>query len=248
MKLLVPLIAFITTFMNVSADTFTDAHGTSVLYRSFEPTGLEEGKTYPLVLFLHGSGERGNDNVSQIKNGVTDFLEIAETLGEKTFLVAPQCPQNIWWSQPNGDLTGLQDALGTNPLLDAVHALVDRLKSELPIDPNRIYLTGLSMGGFGSFALLAKYPETWAAAMPICGGGAPETAERFRNVPLRIIHGSADKIVPPKGSQQMAAALETAGATDMKLIIYPGVGHDSWTQTYRDKELIRWLFQQRKPQ
>lgn len=248
MKICIALTAMLSALLlqNLSADTFTDENGTQVLYRTFEPDDLSDGKKYPLILFLHGSGERGTDNVAQIKNGVADMLEVAAKLGEKTFLIAPQCPPETSWVQTKSGHTHLKDVLGENALLAAVLALVEQAKTDLPIDPNRIYLTGLSMGGFGSFALLAKSPETWAAAMPICGAGDPGPASLFKDVPLRIIHGGADEIVPPKGSELMAEALKNAGATDVKLIIYPGVGHDSWTQTYKDKDLLTWLFAQRK--
>lgn len=228
------------------AKTFTAADGTEVLYRFATPGKIEEGKTYPLVLFLHGSGQRGDDNSAQIRNGVTDILKGAEKLNEPTFLIAPQCPNGRWWSEPKAGRLRLADAGGKNPLMDAILTLVAETAKTQPIDPNRIYLTGLSMGGFGTFDMLVRSPETWAAALPVCGAGDPDSVENFKHVPIRIFHGDADDVVPPQGSKSMAEALEAAGAKDMELTLYPGVKHDSWTQTYSDPAVIKWLFSQKK--
>ena len=115
-----------------------------------------------------------------------------------------------------------------------------------PIARKRIYLTGLSMGSFGTWDMLARSPQTWAAAMPICGGGAPQTVGKFKDVAIRIFHGELDEVVPTKSSELMAEALRKAGSK-AELTMYPGVGHDSWTPTYQDREVIKWLFAQRKP-
>lgn len=217
------------------AKTFKADDGTEVLYRFAAPEKTEVGKTYPLVLFLHGAGERGADNKAQLKHGVADILKGAAALGEPVFLIAPQCPPEQWWA----------DRGGKNPLPAAVLELVEEIAKTQPVDPKRIYLTGLSMGGFGTFDLLARSPKTWAAAIPICGGGAPSSAKKFRKVPIRIFHGDADTTVLPEQSKAMAEALKKAGS-DVELTLYPGVGHNSWTQTYRDPEVIKWLFSQKK--
>ena len=229
-----------------AAKTWTAPNGTEVLYRLAEPEKIEAGKTYPLVLFLHGSGQRGTDNKAQIKNGVMAILKVAEELEEPVFLIAPQCPPNRWWSEAVGGWLRLSDAGGKNPLMDAILALVEETAKTQPIDRKRIYLTGLSMGAFGTFDMLVRSPDTWAAAIPVCGAGDPGTAEKFKHVPIRIFHGDADEVVPPEGSKLMAEALEKAGAPDVKLTLYPGVTHDSWTQTYANPEVIRWLFSQKK--
>lgn len=227
------------------AKTWTAPNGTPVLYRYSAPEKTETGKTYPLVLFLHGAGERGNDNISQLKNSTADLLSNAEKLGEPTYFIAPQCPEERWWSAPQGNRLQLADAAGKNDLLDAVLALVEETAKTQPVDRSRIYITGLSMGAYGTFDMLARSPETWAAAIPVCGAGDPTTVEKFKHVPIRIFHGSDDDAVPVQGSKTMAEALEKAGA-DVELTIYPGVKHDSWTQTYRNPEVIKWLFAQKK--
>lgn len=228
------------------AKTFSAKDGTEVLYRFATPEKTEEGKTYPLVLFLHGAGERGADNKAQIKHGVIPIIEGAEAINEPTYIIAPQCPKEHWWSKPQEDRLRLLDAGGKNLLLDAVLALVEKTVETHPIDRNRIYLTGLSMGGFGSFDMLTRSPQTWAAAIPVCGAGDPRKVENFKHVPIRIFHGEADDVVPPEGSILMRNALKKAGG-NVELTLYPSVGHDSWTKAYSDPEVIQWLFSQRKP-
>jgi predicted peptidase len=222
--------------------------GTLVRYRWAAPEKLEEGKRYPLVLFLHGAGERGTDNTAQIKHGVGPLLEGAAALGEATFLIAPQCPPGLWWAPPAEDRVRLAAPGGENPLLESVIELVAKLMAEHPVDPARFYVTGLSMGGFGTWDLLARVsPGRIAAAMPVCGGGDPESAEKFKDVPVWAFHGEDDQVVPVAATRKMIDALEKAGGKP-KVTIYPGVQHDSWTATYADKEAIRWMFSQARPQ
>ncbi|QTN33107.1 prolyl oligopeptidase family serine peptidase [Akkermansiaceae bacterium] len=243
------LPALVLTMAYAAADpepkSFEATDGTEVLYRFATPGKTEEGKTHPLVLFLHGSGERGNDNKSQLKHGVDEILANAEKQGQAIFLIAPQCPADKTWAPYRIDPSSPADGKAENPLLDAVLELVGETCANHPVDPKRIYITGLSMGGFGTWAAIARKPEMFAAAIPICGGGDPRTAARFKEMPIRIFHGDADNIVPPSGSQRMFDALKEAGSR-AELTLYPGVGHNSWTQTYRDEEVIRWLFAQTK--
>lgn len=228
------------------AKTFKAADGTELLYRFSTPEKTGEGETYPLVLFLHGAGERGTDNKAQLRNGVKDILKGAEKLGQPVFLIAPQCPPEQWWAEPREDRLALKDAGGKNPLLDAVLALLEETAKNHPVDRKRIYVTGLSMGGFGTFDLLARSPQTWAAAIPICGAGDPTSVSKFKDIPIRIFHGADDEVVPPKGSELMAGALQDYGGK-AELTLYAGVGHNSWDKTYGDTEVIKWLLAQKKP-
>lgn len=221
-------------------------NGTVVKYRHIAPEKTAAGKTYPLVLFLHGAGERGDDNTAQLKHGISAILEGAERLGEPCFLIAPQCPADQWWAPIDHGTMRLSAAGKPNPLLDAVLALVDDTMKRQPVDPKRFYVTGLSMGGFGTWDLLGRVPEKIAAAVPICGGGDPSLAARFKDVPIWAFHGEADPTVPVKSTKDMIAALEKAGGKP-KSTFYPNVPHDSWTRTYADPEVIRWIFAQRKP-
>jgi len=245
MKTLAAIFTMTTAFAEPVPMTFKATDRTEVLYRFAAPEKMEAGKQYPLVLFLHGAGERGTDNKGQLKHGVNDILKGAADFGEPIFLIAPQCPPECWWAEPTRDRLGLKDAGGKNPLLDAVLALVEDVAKKHPIDCKRIYITGLSMGGFGTWDMLARSPQTWAAAIPICGGGSGKAAVNFKDVPIRFFHGAADQVVPPKASKIMAFELKKVGSK-AKLTMYPGVGHDSWTQTYKDPEVIKWLFAQKK--
>lgn len=248
MKILSALILTMASAAAIETEpkTFEAADGTEVRYRYAAPAETEEGKKYPLVLFLHGAGERGDDNRSQLKHGAKAILRNSEKLGEPVFLIAPQCPGGKWWAAPTEDRTRLAGAKGPNPLLDAVLELVEKTAANEAVDPQRIYISGLSMGGFGTWAALARKPGTFAAAIPVCGGGDPGTVGSFKDLPIRIFHGADDEVVPPESSRLMSEALGKAGS-GAELTLYPGVGHDSWTRTYADEEVIRWLFAQTKP-
>lgn len=225
------------------AKQWTAPNKVTVSYRWSAPAAPEPGKTYPLVLFLHGAGERGTDNKAQLKHGVTAILDAAKRLGEPCFLIAPQCPPKQWWgnfergARPSA-------AVKASPLLDAVLALVAESITRHPVDPKRIYVTGLSMGGYGTWNSLSREPKRFAAAIPICGGGNPARAGAYHRVPIWAFHGEADPVVPVSSTRAMIAALEKAGGKP-KATYYPGVQHDSWTQTYADPEVIKWLFAQR---
>lgn len=227
------------------ARQWTAPNKVTVSYRWSAPAAPEPDKTYPLVLFLHGAGERGNDNKAQLKHGVTAILDGAVRLGEPCFLIAPQCPPKEWWGSLDRDpkLSAAAPA-PPSPLLDALLALVTDSVAHHPIDPKRIYVTGLSMGGFGTWEILSRAPKRFAAAIPICGGGNPGRVAAYREVPIWAFHGEADPVVPVSATRDMISALEKAGGTP-KATYYPGVGHDSWTQTYADPEVIKWLFEQR---
>jgi predicted peptidase len=217
--------------------------GTVVKYRWSAPESLAAGTSYPLVLFLHGAGERGTDNAAQTRHGVTPILEGAKKLGDPCFLIAPQCPADRWWAPIDRETMRLNAADKPNPLLEAVLALVSEMMKNQPIDPKRFYVTGLSMGAYATWDLLGRAPERIAAAVPICGGGDPARVSKFKDVPIWSFHGEVDRAVPVTATREMIAALETAGGKP-KSTFYPGVNHDSWTQSYNDPELIRWMFGQ----
>jgi predicted peptidase len=219
--------------------------GKSLPYRW---TTVGEGESPAMVLFLHGAGERGDDNKAQLKHGVPDLLKWLEANKQHAVVVAPQCNKGVWWADLKGDFRSPEGGkLSETPsdMLTMVFEVVDKLAKENKVDPSRIYVTGLSMGGFGSFGAVGHRPDFFAAAMPICGGGDPSTAEKMKKVPFRVYHGGADAVVPAACSQIMVKALEKAEA-DVKLIEYPGVNHDSWTQTYKNDEVWKWLFAQKK--
>lgn len=224
---------------------WTAKDGTVVRYRWSAPEKPEAGKTYPLILFLHGAGERGTDNKAHLKHGIGAILKGAEKLDQPVFLIAPQCPPGRWWAPADLATGRLTEADKPNSFLEAIITLVDETAKKEPVDKKRFYVTGISMGGFATWDLLGRIPNKIAAAVPICGGGDPDLAKRYKKVPIWTFHGEADPVVPLKSTQEMVAAVEKTGGK-IKVTYYPGVEHDSWTQTYENPEVIRWLFEQKQ--
>lgn len=204
------------------------ADGKTLGYLLYVPESAQKqpDKKLPVILFLHGAGERGNDLKVLTKHGPPKLID-QQT---KDFIViSPQCPKDQRW-----------DPKQLKGLLDEV---MEKLKYA---DADRVYLTGLSMGGFGSWAMAAAYPDTFAAVVPICGGGNPATAEKIKHLPIRVFHGDKDTAVKVELSQAMVDALKAAGAKEVELTVYPGVGHDSWTKSYADPKLYEWMLKQKR--
>ncbi|MEX0668926.1 MAG: PHB depolymerase family esterase [Pirellulales bacterium] len=213
-------------------------------FRLLRPPVGGPATKYPVVLFLHGAGERGSDNTKQLNYLPTWMAEPGLRQQHPCFVVAPQCRENhkwvdIDWSESK---SSRQTAEPSADLAAAVAALDSVLKSE-PVDPNRIYLTGLSMGGYGTWDLAARMPDRFAALLPICGGGDETTAPRIAQLPIWCFHGDADNAVPVERSRQMIAAVKAAGGKP-RYSELQGVGHDSWTPAYRDPAVLEWLFDQ----
>lgn len=203
--------------------------GQDVQFLLYLPPGYLENdqKQYPFMLFLHGAGERGSD-ISKVKlHGPPKLVE--EGTEFEFILVSPQCRADQRWN------------------IDRLDKLVTQLTRGYRIDEDRMYLTGLSMGGFGTWNYAAKHPDKWAAIVPICGGGDPEFAERIAHIPAKIFHGAEDEVVPPIRSEEMYRALLEAGAQDITLKNYEGVGHNSWERTYADENIYSWFLKQSKP-
>jgi predicted esterase len=177
---------------------------------------------WPLILFLHGSGERGDD-LNKVKDqGPMGYVHHGHAL--PFIIVTPQCPKREWWSP------------------ERLAGLIDQIEASYRIDPKRIYVTGLSMGGYGTFDLAACYPQRFAAIAPLSGGESPEIADRLKTVPTWIFHGADDGVVPTRYSIDIAARMKEEGA-DVKLTVYPGVGHGGWDKTYADPDLYAWFLQ-----
>jgi len=183
-------------------------------------------KTWPLIMFLHGKGERGN-NLNAVKNHGLPMI-IAMGKNFDFIIVSPQCPNDLFWPEQT----------------DTLINLLDEIEKNYRVDTDRVYLTGLSMGGFGTWTLAEEYPQRFAAIAPICGGSERYVAYRLKNVPVWAFHGAKDKTVPVEKSQEMVNAVKTAGG-DAKLTIYPEAEHDSWTQTYNNPELYEWFLSHR---
>lgn len=214
-------------------------------YRLMQPRNIDEGEKYPLVIFYHGAGERGNDNTKQLVHGMADFASEANRRQYPCFVVAPQCPDGQQWVDTPWTLDAHTMPRHPAPAMQLSLDLLDKLQTEFSIDPARIYVTGLSMGGFGVWDAIQRRPNLFAAAAPVCGGGDVALAKSIAAIPLWAFHGDKDTVVKPRRSRDMIAALKAAGGSP-RLTEYPGVGHNSWAATYRDPELHAWLFAQKK--
>ncbi|MFP4549059.1 MAG: prolyl oligopeptidase family serine peptidase [Fidelibacterota bacterium] len=189
----------------------------------------EKGQAFPLMIFLHGAGERGNDPEKVKMWGPPKIAE-----QDKNFpyvLISPQCPEGDWWSS----FTQLEN----------LHTLINTITDEYNIDRSRIYLTGLSMGGYGTWALACEYPELFAAIAPICGGGQPRLTRKITNIPTWVFHGAKDEVVPISESEEMVEALENHGGT-VKFTVFPNATHNSWSRAYNETDLLKWFLYHKK--
>ena len=215
-------------------------------YRLLRPESVEPGKRYPLVLYLHGAGERGTDNLAQLKYLPEWMAQDDYRRRFPTFLLAPQCRPERPWVETSRAFDRAAPRQAPGPQMQVVIAILEAALSDLPVDPARLYLTGLSMGGFGSWDLGTRLAERWAAVAPICGGGDELYADRLAGTPVWAWHGDADDVVPVARSRRMIEALRRAGGKP-RYTELAGVGHDSWTPAYTSAEgAVPWLFAQRK--
>lgn len=227
--------------------------GNQVLpYRILYPENYTANKKYPLVVFLHGSGERGYDNEAQLTHGGSLFSRQDIRKQYPAIVVFPQCPEGISWNAMSVDRTKNPversiDYSNSEPWpLAATHSLIEHLIQNEKVDKSRVYLSGLSMGGFGSFEMAYRHPKTFAAVLPICGGGdLKATDKRVKKIPFWVFHGSADPVVDVKLSREMVAKLKSMGAK-VKYSEYPGVGHNSWDNAFAEPGYLKWMFEQKK--
>lgn len=196
-------------------------------YWLYLPENYASAKELPLMLFLHGAGERGPD-LEKVKVHGPPKL-VAQGKQFPFIILAPQCKESRWWDA--AELSGL----------------LDTIESQYKVDKSRVYVTGLSMGGFGVWALAMREPERFAAIAPICGGGNPIEARYLKpmQAPAWCFHGAKDNVVPLESTEEMVAVLKAA-KVEVKLTVYPDAGHDSWTETYDNPELYKWLLQHRR--
>jgi len=218
-----------------------------VRYRLLKPAKIEEGEKYPVILFLHGAGERGDDNRLQLKY-LPEWMASPENREKyPCFLIAPQCRKEKRWVDVDWSAKkspGMPKE-PSHPMKVAI-GILEHVLENYPVDGNRIYLTGLSMGGYGSWDLAMRRPKLFAAVAPICGGGDPAKAERIADVPVYAYHGDQDKAVPVERTRRMVEALKEAGANP-KYKELEGVGHNSWTAAYQDADgVVPWMFKQRR--
>ena len=222
------------------AHVFRNARGQTLPYRLFVPAGYDAAKKYPLVLWLHGGGGRGSDNVGQLAEGnapgVKAWAKPENQARFPSFVVAPQCPRGAMW-------TSIGNAVEISDPLRLVVELLAQLSKDFSIDADRLYVAGQSMGGFATWALLAAYPDRFAAAVPVCGGGDERHAPRLARVPIWAFHGELDEAVSVERSRRMVAAVRRAGGKP-RYTEYKGVGHFVWHQAFAEAELLPWVFAQ----
>lgn len=231
---------------------FNATNGHTLNYRILLPEDYNQDKKYPLVLFLHGAGERGNDNEKQLIHGSSMFLDPVFRNQHKAMVIFPQCPENSYWASMSIDRTAypiktdfIYPAQMTPPLESALD-LVQHLVRDKHVDPKRLYIMGLSMGAMGTLEALYRRPKLFAAAIPICGGGNVDLAKKYaRKLPLWLFHGDADAVVPVDFSRALYQRLTSLKAT-VRYTEYPGVNHNSWDKAFAEPELLSWLFNQQK--
>ncbi len=226
---------------------FVSSGGEKLLYRLLEPENMKEGKKYPLVLFLHGAGERGNDNEMQLVHGSQMFLNPVNREKYPAFVIFPQCPSDGYWAftdRPDSfDNMPAEEVMP--PVLQAVKEMLDSYLANPMVDKSRVYIMGLSMGGMGTYDLVSRFPETFAAAIPICGAVKAGRLAAAKKVKFRIFHGDADNVVPVECSRAAYRELKKAGA-DVEYIEFPGCNHGSWNPAFNMPDFMKWLFKNKK--
>lgn len=222
-------------------------------YMVLLPENFDANKSYPLILFLHSAGERGNDNEKQLIHGFNLFLEDSIRKNYPAIVVFPQCSESSFWSNIiiSVDSATNKRSFGFDPggepttAMKLLLALLPRLNIDYKLDKSRLYVVGLSMGGMGTFELVRRVPNTFASAFPICGGADTSTAKLLKPTAWWIFHGLRDNVVDPQFSKNMAAALKN-NVTEGKLTLYPDANHNSWDSAFKEPDLFPWIFSHKK--
>ncbi len=259
MKKLVALFAAVILFLAANAQDYNlyEKHlyiskGDTLPYRLLLPKNYDPAKKYPLVFFMHGAGERGNDNEKQLTHGAKLFLKDSVRDQFPAIVVFPQCPANSFWAnidvktddKGNRSLVFPADTLPTVAMRLA-NELVHKIIKEYPVAKKQVYVMGLSMGGMGTFEMVRRNPKLFAAAMPICGGSNTANASKLTRTKWWVFHGGKDNVVPPQLSKDMVDALRDAGAS-VKFTLYPEANHNSWDNAFAEPTLLTWLFSVKK--
>lgn len=231
---------------------FKYADGQVLPYRILYPENYDKNKKYPLLLLLHGAGERGKDNEKQLTHGSRLFITAENRKSFPAIVVFPQCPEESFWAVTKIDRTTTPFKIefdytaAPNWPLAAANALVKKLLNEEGVDKSRVYISGLSMGGMGTFESVYRYPDLYAAALPICGGGDVNRYDkRVAKVPFWVFHGAVDAVVNPQLSRDMVEKLKSLKA-EVKYSEYPGVNHNSWENAFAEKNYLSWMLQHKK--
>lgn len=243
---------FSQTFEEFKPHIYINEKSDTLLYRLLSPQVDTRAKKMPLVIFLHGAGERGDDNTKQLTHGASIFLNEENRKQFPAYVVFPQCPESDYWASVQVDRSQMPLQLNFNynrPLtksLSLVVSLIKKLKQEKLIDANRIYVVGLSMGGMGTFEIIHHYPELFAAAMPICGGGDElQFNRKAAKLPLWLFHGDEDGVVKVDYSRAMLNRIQQYNKK-VRYTEYKGVNHNSWDYAFKEPDFLSWLFDKRK--
>ncbi len=223
-------------------------------YRILYPEERKEGKAYPLIVFLHGSGERGRNNEAQLVHGGEFFAREAIMRYFPAIVIFPQCPPDSTWSRfkRNKDQQGKESLVTLSEEAPPVpqrlvKELMDSLLYHHIVDAKRIYIGGLSLGGFGTYDMLTRYPDYFAAAFSICGASnVPLMLKKAKKIPLWIFHGALDNVVPPQSDRELYKAMMTSGAREVIYTEYPDLNHNSWDAAFAEPRLLPWLFSNKK--
>lgn len=246
--MLVTLSAYAGDKLSFLKKQFTTANGYKLNYRVLYPENYDPARQYPVILFLHGAGERGSDNEAQLVHGGDLFASHATRTQYPAIVIAPQCPADKWWvtyKRPSaaGEKRFFPPAAAITPELSAAKELLDSYIAKGKVDTKRIYVTGLSMGAIGTFDLVCRYPNLFAAASPICGGANLQRLARYKGqTAFSIYHGDSDRTVDVQFSRDAYQALQSAGA-DVRYKEYPGVDHNSWDNAFAEPDYIGWMYQ-----
>jgi len=249
------LVLFLILFLNVNLNSQElDLYEQKIFviendtlnYRILKPLNYDSTKQYPVHLFLHGAGERGNDNVSQLVHGSKLFLKKESREKYNSWVIFPQAPKYDWWGYK--DPYKLNYNVKESKAMSLVVKLMDNFSKRNDVNQNKIYVSGLSMGGMGTFVILNLRPNMFAAATPICGDGDPNSVNNYaKKIPIWIFHGSDDTVVSPKKSLKMANAIIDAGGSP-KITFYENVGHDSWNNAFAEEDFLKWIHSKTKKQ
>lgn len=218
----------------------------SLPYRILYPENYDKDAKYPFLLFLHGSGERGNDNEKQLVHGSSLFANAENRKLFPSIVVFPQCPEGGYWSPIKLSENGFSFVNSKTPTepMQLVIRLIKQLEKNEAVDRKRLYVAGLSMGGMGTLDLICRKPKMFAAAVSICGAIDTERLKKVTKMPVRLIHGDADNAVSPDFSIKAYDKLKADGSERAELIIFSGVGHNSWDPAFKKEDFLKWIYSQ----
>ena len=224
----------------------------SIHYQVLLPENFDESQKYPLLIFLHGSGERGSDNEKQLTHGGKLFLDSALRRKFPAIVVFPQCPENDRWTaveripgEKGKNAFAFKKGGKPTATMQALVKMTDDFLKRPFVDRKQVYVGGLSMGGMGTYELLRRKPKTFAAAFAICGGDNLANVKRYKHVPLWIFHGGKDDVVSPELSKEIADHLKVIGK-EVKFTLYADDNHNSWDSAFAEPQLLPWLFSHKK--